>query len=69
MLDNLGIILDGWKNVAFPSPEVESIARARAALCAPCPYNVDVKCTKCGCPLIAKTRSMKKGNKCRINKW
>ena len=33
----LNAIVDGWTNWAFPSPQVEALARKRAAICAVCP--------------------------------
>ena len=30
-------IVDGWTNLAFPNPRVESIATTRAGICAECP--------------------------------
>ena len=60
-------ILEGWKNVVFPNEHVEQIAKARAGICAGCEFNVKSRCTKCGCPLVAKTRSMQ--SHCPIKKW
>jgi len=60
-------IFNGWKNVVFPNEHVEKIAKARASICGDCEYNVKSKCTKCGCPLIAKTRSMH--SHCPLKKW
>ena len=60
-------ILEGWKNVVFPNEHVEQIAKARANMCAGCEFNVKSRCTKCGCPLVAKTRSMQ--SHCPIKKW
>ena len=60
-------IVDGWLHVVVKdiATEVESLRRAK--LCAACPYNKKNTCSKCGCPLIAKTRS--KNSKCPENKW
>tara|TARA_R110000796_G_scaffold83590_2_gene182762 strand:+ start:503 stop:754 length:252 start_codon:yes stop_codon:yes gene_type:complete len=60
-------IFDGWKNVVFPNEHVEQIAKARVAICGECEFNVKSRCAKCGCPLVAKTRSMK--SHCPLNKW
>ena len=60
-------IFNGWKNVVFPNEHVEKIAKARASICGSCEYNVKSRCTKCGCPLIAKTRSMQ--SHCPLKKW
>ena len=60
-------IFNGWKNVVFPNEHVENIAKARASICAGCEYNIKNRCKKCGCPLIAKTRSME--SHCPLKKW
>ncbi len=60
-------IFNGWKNVVFPNEEVEKVAKTRAAICAQCEYNVKSRCKKCGCPLVAKTRSMQ--SDCPLKKW
>ena len=60
-------IFNGWKNVVFPNEEVERTAKVRAAICAQCEYNVKSRCKKCGCPLVAKTRSMQ--SSCPLKKW
>jgi len=60
-------ILEGWKNVVFANEHVEKIAEARAGICATCEFNVNSRCKKCGCPLIAKTRSMQ--SHCPLKKW
>ena len=60
-------IVAGWTNVLFTDPAVEVEALRRAQICAECPFNKNNKCSSCGCPLVAKTRSMK--SKCPENKW
>ena len=40
-------IFNGWKNVVFPNEHIEKIAKARAAICATCEYNVKSRCKKC----------------------
>lgn len=60
-------ITEGWKNLAFENPEVEKIAKDRATICADCPFSSIGLCTKCGCPLKAKTRSLQ--SKCPEGKW
>ncbi len=71
-LDKLKQIVEGWKNVIWENPQVERVAKERASICANCDFNVDNICDSnksgttihgnpvngCGCPLIAKTRSM-----------
>jgi ribosomal protein L37E len=59
-------IADGWKNVikhelGYSSEEDVNIFDSRRQICNACAYR-DVekdKCTKCGCPLVAKTKSLK----------
>lgn len=60
-------ILSGWKNFIFINDEVEKLATTRAEICAGCKFNVNSRCKKCGCPLIAKTRSPH--SRCPLNKW
>lgn len=60
-------IIQGWKNYTFKNPHVEKIAHARAGICSTCDFNVNKKCSKCGCILSVKTRSM--DSKCPVNKW
>ena len=61
------LITDGWKNVIFPNPQAEKLAKARAGICAGCGFNMLNICTKCSCPLPAKVRSVKDGSP--IGKW
>lgn len=67
MKKKLENIIEGWTNVIFPNERAEQIARARAAICAPCIFNEGNVCTKCSCPLSAKTRAT--GDHCPIGKW
>lgn len=60
-------IVDGWTHVIVKDAATEVEALQRAKICALCPYNKNNKCKKCGCPLIAKTRS--KNSKCPEGKW
>lgn len=68
-------IAQGWKNTIFLSPTIEAIAAGRSKICSECPHAVehkwlkrigkkfkrmmDIYCEKCGCPVSAKTRSVK----------
>lgn len=67
MSNKLKEITDGWKNLIFPSPEVEALANKRASICADCDKNVANICSSCGCYLPAKLRS--KDSTCPLNKW
>lgn len=69
-------IYKGWKNYIFKDPEVESIAKDRAKLCAPCLkyrhgavlawVGDDIEtiqaayCNICKCPLSALLRNLDK---------
>jgi len=67
--DKFEEILNGWGNWLFKTPEVEAIAKERAEVCAGCPSHSGMTCGECGCPLFAKTRSMKETNKCPLDRW
>lgn len=74
-------IAQGWKNVLMPKKGkkelIEAIAHRRLEICRRCPFNSkngnykgfrpDEHCTKCGCTLAAKTRSL--GSECPVGKW
>ena len=66
-IDKLKSILEGWKNVAWSSPRVEQIATERAVVCAECDCNDKGWCELCGCPIIAKARSL--SEICDDGKW
>lgn len=59
---------------------IKEVSEARLKICAECPHNsktaiengydtirTDYHCTKCYCPLIAKTKSLE--SQCPIGKW
>ena len=60
-------ILEGWKNLVWPTEESKKLAESRAKACDSCLFNKLLTCTKCGCPIPAKIRSPKA--KCPINRW
>lgn len=67
-------IKEGWKNLIFPTPEVEKIAFERLDICITCINNPDkqnidlfTRCKKCGCVLEAKVRSLK--SQCPDELW
>lgn len=37
-INKLSAILEGWKNYAFKSPEIEKMAKQRAEICSNCDY-------------------------------
>lgn len=62
---------DGWKNLLIKdeelAPHIEKISQLRTNICRTCPFHSDFHstplrpdkhCTKCGCTLAAKTRSL-----------
>lgn len=66
----LGEIFDGWKNLAFPSKEIEEVAKKRISICVACPTNKFTEkktCSGCGCYMPAKVRSPR--SKCPDNFW
>ena len=74
-MGKLNEIYEGWKNLAFKKKHIERVANTRLHVCNTCEWNskfhkttrVDQHCTKCGCTLAAKARSME--SKCPIGKW
>lgn len=66
-MSKINEIIEGWKNVVFPNNYTENVAYNRASICGRCEHYDKGKCKKCGCNLVAKTRSMKA--ECPINKW
>lgn len=52
-------IATAYKNIIIKNPEVEIVAKARMRICRKeCGYHKFGICTKCGCPIEAKTRCM-----------
>lgn len=71
-------IFNGYKNMLGQKDvSIEAEAERRLEICRNCPFNSrnnnsgrfrpDEHCTKCGCTLAAKTRSME--SSCPIGKW
>lgn len=68
-------IAEGWANRILKPEHVERVARTRLNICNTCHWNSkfhktmrpDVHCTKCGCTIEAKVRSME--SECPIAKW
>jgi hypothetical protein len=68
--EQLSEIYEGWKNLAFPSPEVETEAKRRIEICVKneCRnFRRNKTCALCGCYMPAKVRSIK--SHCWIKKW
>ena len=69
-MSQLSEIYEGWKNLTFPNPEIEKLAKKRIAICVKNDCEKFLKnksCALCGCYMPAKTRSIK--SHCKINKW
>ena len=67
-MSRLSEIYEGWKNYAFPNPQIEEIAKRRIAICIECKeLRKNNSCALCGCYMPAKVRSLK--SHCRLNKW
>ena len=66
-MSTLSEITEGWVNLVFKDKHTEQVARARAFICAVCPELKNKNCSKCGCYMPSKTRSME--SKCPLNKW
>lgn len=43
-INKLAEIYEGWKNDAFPTPEIIELAEKRADKCAGCPLNINNQC-------------------------
>jgi hypothetical protein len=68
MIDKFDEIVSGWKNYMFKSEKVEIIAKKRLITCLKCNFFTKNKtCSKCGCFVPAKVRSLK--SKCPKNFW
>jgi hypothetical protein len=80
-MDNLSIIINGYKNYVFPNKKIKQLAEARAKICSKCDFTTNalitlpdktevkgLKCTKCTCPNLSVV-VMSENKKCPINKW
>jgi len=71
--DKLLEITEGWLNVIKnDTPEIKAMAIHRRDICLQCEFVkggvlFKIKCGKCGCPILAKSRS--KHSKCPLKKW
>ena len=69
-VSQLSEIYEGWKNLAFPNPQVEIEAKRRIAICVgnQCKkFKSNKSCALCGCYMPAKVRSLK--SHCWLKKW
>jgi len=78
-MSKLDEIIEGWRNNLFPPLEkkeiIKTISEERMKICNECPFistkhssiRPDVHCTKCGCTLAAKTKSL--NSACPEKKW
>jgi len=64
-------ILDGWMKVLIEDEETEKLSKERMTICNSCPFKSKIigveVCSRCNCPLIAKTRS--KDSSCPKGFW
>jgi hypothetical protein len=51
-------IIEGYWNLLIPNEDVEIIAATRREICDVCEHKAETKCSICGCPIRAKSRSM-----------
>ena len=67
-MSRLSEIYEGWKNLTFPNPKIEELAKKRMAICVECKkLKTNNSCAMCGCYMVAKVRSPK--SRCMLNKW
>lgn len=69
-MSQLSEIYEGWKNLTFPNPIIEELAKKRIAICVSneCKrFKPNKSCALCGCYMPAKVRSSK--SKCGLKKW
>ena len=67
-MSRLSEIYEGWKNVIFPTPEIEEMAKERISVCVECEnLNILNICSKCCCPHIGKAHSPE--SRCTENRW
>lgn len=69
---SLSRVVEGWLNMLFMntnfvSEEVKNEAKRRAAICKGCEFRTGHVCGACGCPIAAKSASMKE--KCPKGFW
>lgn len=72
-------IIEGWSNHLFPKDSMKELINivhlSRMEICNMCPENSKIKdpkailsiCTKCGCPLVTKTKALTVS--CPLDKW
>jgi len=69
-MSQLSEIYEGWKNLTFPSPQIEELAKKRISICVAneCKkFKANKSCALCGCYMPAKVRSPK--SSCLLKKW
>lgn len=69
-------IVEGYYNLVIKDNVVEELACKRISICLACEFKVPLvrvnekwyfSCSKCNCPIDAKTRST--GERCPLGKW
>lgn len=68
-MNELELIVEGWKNLIFKNPVTEEIGKKRAAVCLACQHYkaVTKRCGICNCFVPAAVRSSQK--RCLKGKW
>lgn len=69
-MSQLTEIFEGWKNLTFPNPQIEELAKNRITICVKndCKkFNQNKTCAMCGCYMPAKVRSRR--SKCLKGLW
>lgn len=68
MRDRVAQFYEGWKNYSFPNKETEFLSNKRMKICKQCEYFTPKgRCRKCGCFMVAKSRS--KRARCPLRLW
>lgn len=68
-MNKLTEIYAGWKHYIFQTPEIEEKAKIRMKICVENCDKLNNRniCSKCGCYMPAKVRSLK--SNCLLKKW
>jgi hypothetical protein len=69
-MSQLSEIFEGWKNLTFPNPQIEELAKKRISICVEnsCKkFKKNNTCGMCGCYMPAKVRSRR--SRCLKGLW
>lgn len=67
VIEPIRVGLDGGKNTLARDTDIERLAESRLAACTDCKHQRAMICGRCGCPLLAKTRSLEAS--CPAARW